>query len=315
MTAPELTQQLIVGLSVGATYALIALGYTMVYGVLRLINFAHGDVYMVGAVLGYYIAGAMLKAGTGVWLTLLVVFTGSMIGCAVLGFLIEYLAYRPLRTRPRLVLLITAIGVSLLLENFFQIENIGGIPIFGPTPRSYPQPVLAALQAPISFGGQLYISRLDLLTLGLSLVIMLVLTWVVLKTKTGLALRAVSYRFDTAMLMGINTNRIISFTFMFGSGLAAVAGVLDGIRYNVQPLMGILPGLKAFIAAVLGGIGSVPGALVGGLLLGIIETFLRGVILPRQYSGYSHAGAFVILILILLLKPSGILGRAAKEKV
>lgn len=310
MTAHELIQQLIVGLSVGSTYALIALGYTMVYGVLRLINFAHGDVYMVGAVVGYYLAVWLAAAMAPVWLMLVVVFAGSVIACSVLGFTIEFLAYRPLRNQPRLVLLITAIGVSLLLENLFQLPAL-----FGPTPRYFPQALRDALNAPLGFTGPLEISRLDLLTLGISLVLMALLTWVVLKTKTGLALRAVSFRFDTAMLMGINTSRIISFTFVFGSGLAAVAGVLDGIRYNIQPLMGILPGLKAFIAAVLGGIGNIPGALLGGLLLGIIETFLRGVILKQQYTGYSHAGAFVILILILLVKPSGLLGRPAQEKV
>lgn len=310
MTAHELIQQLIVGLSVGSTYALIALGYTMVYGVLRLINFAHGDVYMVGAVVGYYLAVWMAAAAAPVWVMLVAVFAGSVAACTVLGFGIEFLAYRPLRNQPRLVLLITAIGVSLLLENLFQLPLL-----FGPTPQYFPQALRDALNAPVRFTGSLEISRLDLLTLGVSLGLMAVMTWVVLKTKTGLALRAVSFRFDTAMLMGINTGRIISFTFVFGSGLAAVAGVLDGIRYNVQPLMGILPGLKAFIAAVLGGIGSIPGALIGGLLLGLIETFLRGVILRQQYTGYSHAGAFVILILILLVKPSGLLGKPAQEKV
>ena len=307
MTLHDLVQQLIYGLSVGATYALIALGYTMVYGTLRLINFAHGDVYMVGAVVGFYIATFLAAHGAAVWLMLVLVFAGATVACSVLGYAIERFAYRPLRNRPRLVLLITAIGVSLLLENAFQLKWV-----FGPTPQYYPQPIKTALLYPI---GLLGLTRLDVLSLFLSLALVGVLTWIVLATRTGLALRAVSFRFDTATLMGINTDRIISFTFVFGSGLAAVAGVLNAIRYQVEPLMGIMWGLKAFIAAVLGGIGSVPGALLGGLLLGIIETLLRGVFLPQQYTGYADAAAFVILILILLIKPSGLVGRTAQEKV
>lgn len=307
MTVHDLVQQLIYGLSVGATYALIALGYTMVYGTLRLINFAHGDVYMVGAVVGFYLATWMAERGAAVWLMLVVVFAGATLACSVLGYGIERFAYRPLRNRPRLVLLITAIGVSLLLENTFQLKWV-----FGPTPQYYPQAMKSALLQPV---GVLGLSRLDVLSLFLSLALVGALTWIVLATRTGLALRAVSFRFDTATLMGINTDRIISFTFVFGSGLAAVAGVLNAIRYQVEPLMGIMWGLKAFIAAVLGGIGSVPGALVGGLLLGIVETLLRGVLLPQEYTGYADAAAFVILILILLIKPSGLFGRAAQEKV
>jgi branched-chain amino acid transport system permease protein len=291
------TDLIVIGLSIGATYSLLALGYTMVYGVLRLINFAHGDVYMVGSVTGYYIA-VKLADHAPVWVTLTAVFAGAMIVCAILGFLIEYFAYRPLRNRPRLVLLITAIGVSLLLENLFQLQDV-----FGPTHRNYPEKLRAA------FG-----DHFTHISLGISLILMVAMTWLVMKTRTGLALRAVSYRFDTARLMGINTDRIISLTFMFGSGLAAVAGVLDGMRYKVDPLMGISSGLKAFIAAVLGGIGNIPGALIGGLLIGLIESFLYGY-LPAQYTAYTDAAAFVILILILLIKPSGLMGRPAQEKV
>ena len=307
MNAHDLAQQLIFGLSVGATYALIALGYTMVYGTLRLINFAHGDVYMVGAVVGFYLAEWLTKASMPVWLMLVIILAGATISCGVLGYCIERFAYRPLRSRPRLVLLITAIGVSLLLENGFQLPQI-----FGATPRHYPQAMTSALLTPI---GVLGLTRLDLLSLALSIILVGILTWVILRTRTGLALRAVSFRFDTATLMGINTNRIISFTFIFGSGLAAVAGVLNAIRYQVDPLMGIMWGLKAFIAAVLGGIGSITGALLGGLVLGIVETLLKGVFLPARYSGYSDGAAFVILILILLFKPSGLLGRTTVEKV
>jgi branched-chain amino acid transport system permease protein len=288
----QLPAQLLIGLSIGSTYALIALGYTMVYGVLRLINFAHGDVYMVGAVVGYYIAHA-LTGHAPVWLVLLAVFLGAVIACGILGYFIELLAYRPLRNRPRLVVLITAIGVSLLLENVFQSF------VFGPTPRNYPEALISPVRD--------YLVRASM---GISIVLMVAMTWMVMKTKTGLALRAVSYRFETARLMGINTNLIISLTFMFGSGLAAVAGVLDAMRYDVRPLMGVSPGLKAFIAAVLGGIGNIPGALVGGLLIGVIETLLR-----PHFGGYTDAAAFVILIIILLVKPSGILGKAVPEKV
>src|SRR5438552_11742427 len=304
----QFIQQLINGLSVGATYALIALGYTMVYGVLRLINFAHGDVYMVGAVVAYFIATRVARAAMPPAVALPLVFLGSMIFCAALGFVIEFCAYRPLRNRPRLVLLITAIGVSLLLENLAQLPLF-----FGPTPKQFPR--LIEVKPVITFGSGIVLTNFDLLSLGLSLALMIVLTWVVLFTRTGLALRAVSFRFDTAMLMGINTNRIISFTFMFGSTLAAVAGVLDGIRYDVRPLMGVLPGLKAFVAAVLGGIGSIPGALVGGLLIGLIETMLKGLILPSAYTGYADAFVFIVLIIILLVKPSGLFGRTAAEKV
>ncbi|HEY8668891.1 MAG TPA: branched-chain amino acid ABC transporter permease, partial [Tepidisphaeraceae bacterium] len=233
------------------------------------------------------------------------------LGCTLLGFAIEFFAYRPLRSRPRLVALITAIGVSFLLENL-------GILIYGPTPHA--MPALFVIRPIISFhvarnSEPVSISNLDVLSLALMVALMIVLTWMVLKTKTGLALRAVSHRFDTAALMGINPNRTISFTFMFGSALAAIAGVLNGIRYNVEPLMGVMPGIKAFVAAVLGGIGNIPGAVIGGLLMGLIETMLKGWILPSGYTGYADAAAFLVLILILLIKPSGLLGRHVPEKV
>ncbi|MGB7159915.1 MAG: branched-chain amino acid ABC transporter permease [Tepidisphaeraceae bacterium] len=302
----QLPQQLIIGLSVGATYALIALGYTMVYGVLRLINFAHGEVYMVGAISGYYLANWLVPTLPTLWLSVPLVFLGSILICTALGFTIEFFAYRPLRNRPRLVALITAIGVSLLLQNVAQLRSV-----FGPTPRAYPSAIRGALEGNIIEAGGITLTRFDVLSLGLSLALMAVLTYVILRTKTGLALRAVSFRFDTAALMGVNTNRIISFTFMFGSALAAVAGVLDGIRYNVHPLMGVVFGLKAFVAAVLGGIGSIPGALVGGLLIGMTETLVKAYF----SSAWADAVAFVILILILLLRPTGLFGRRSVEKV
>jgi branched-chain amino acid transport system permease protein len=291
----QLTQQLIIGLSVGATYSLIALGYTMVYGVLKLINFAHGEVYMVGAISGYYISTRLNEAGAPVWLMLILTFAGAMILCAILGFAIEFFAYRPLRNSPRLVALITAIGVSLLLQNVALIDKV-----FGPTPHYYPRKITEAVG-----------DYLNILGLIVSLVLMVILTLIVYYTRIGLALRAVSHRVDTSALMGINSNRIISYTFMLGSSLAAVAGVFDGIRYKVYPLMGLLFGLKAFVAAVLGGIGSIPGALIGGLLIGLIETFVKTYLSTL----YADAVVFSILILILLIKPTGLLGKVTPEKV
>jgi branched-chain amino acid transport system permease protein len=306
----DFLQVLIIGLSIGATYALLALGYTMVYGVLRLINFAHGEVYMVGAVSGFHLINVALGWHTPLWLALAIAFLGSAVICGVLGYCIEFLAYRPLRGSPRLVILITAIGVSLLLQNVVQLKWI-----YGPTPRTFPAEVSGVLNASVGLGSTgLYVSRLTLLSFGLSVLLMIVLTWMILRTRTGLALRAVSHRFDTAMLMGVNTNRVISATFVLGSVLASVAGVMDGLRYTVTPLMGVTYGLKAFVAAVLGGIGSIPGALIGGLLIGITEEFAR-FYLPPQFSQYADAVAFVILILILLLKPTGIMGSTAVEKV
>jgi len=302
----DLIQQLIIGLSIGATYALIALGYTMVYGVLRLINFAHGEVYMMGAVVGFHVTNLIARWRLPLWASLPFVFVTAMVACAALGFLIEFLAYRPLRNRPRLVVLITAIGVSLLLQNLAQMWFI-----FGPTPQAFP-PLIP--QYSKTFGtppNTITISNLDVLSFGLSVGLMAALAWVVLRTRTGLALRAVSYRFDTSSLMGINTNRTISFTFMLGSALAAVAGVVDAIRYDVKPLMGLMPGLKAFVAAVLGGIGSIPGALVGGMLMGLVETLVKGYL----SSAYADAVAFVVLIVILLVKPSGLFGRYVPEKL
>jgi branched-chain amino acid transport system permease protein len=307
----DFLQQLINGLSIGAVYALIALGYTMVYGVLRLINFAHGDVYMVGAVIAYGLTIKLSAAHAPLWIAMPILFAGAMAGCAALGFAIEFLCYRPLRHRPRLVALITAIGVSLLLENLFQNRLV-----FGATPRSVPDMLTVKPIIKIWVGSSpVIMTNLDLLSLGLCLAMMAGLSWFVLRTRMGLALRAVSWRVDTASLMGINTNRVISITFILGSALAAVAGVVNALRYQqVDPLMGLIPGIKAFVAAVLGGIGSIPGALLGGILMGLVETLLKGY-LPAHYSSYSDAAAFVVLILILLIRPSGLLGKPALEKV
>jgi branched-chain amino acid transport system permease protein len=317
-------QQLINGVSLGAIYSLIALGYTMVYGVLKLINFAHGDVYMVGAFMGYYLANGLgargaqaigasadgfiarglLGSGTmePSLITALVVMLLAMAVCAALGVIIERFAYRPVRKYSRLTALITAIGVSLLLEN-------GGQVVFGADPKFFPE--LFRKRNIDLFGGA-SINTADIIVLLIALALMIGLQFVVFRTKTGRAMRAVSFNLQSAKLMGINTDRIIMFTFALGSALAAAAGVLVAIRIpRIDPLMGILVGLKAFVAAVLGGIGNIPGAVLGGLLIGITETMVAGYL----SSTYKDAVAFAILILILLFRPSGLLGSVAQEKV
>jgi branched-chain amino acid transport system permease protein len=309
----ELIQQIINGLSVGAIYALIAVGYTMVYGVLQLINFAHGDVFMVGALLTLVLARAFGFVTpdhvTHSWLAFALIAGLSITGCGLLGFLIERLAYRPLRDKPRINSLITAIGISLLLEFGGQHKKV-----FGPTPQPFPVDMLPGIRQTLFTIGGVSVSRVDALVLFVTLLLMVTLSYIVLRTRTGLALRAVSHRVDTASLMGINTNRIISFTFVLGSCLAATAGILYAIKYPpVQPLMGLLPGVKAFIAAVFGGIGNITGAVVGGIVLGLVEVFVVGYV-PNG-SQYRDGIAFVILIAILLVKPSGLFGRHVAEKV
>ncbi|HEY7086924.1 MAG TPA: branched-chain amino acid ABC transporter permease [Tepidisphaeraceae bacterium] len=310
----QFTQQLINGLSIGSIYALIAVGYTMVYGVLQLINFAHGDVFMVGAILTLVLArkfGYVTPDNTITQSTIgfLLCSMLAILACGLLGFLIERLAYRPLRDKPRINSLITAIGVSLLLEYGGQHPRV-----FGPTPQPFPADMLSWISAtPFRVGGMV-ISRIDAVILVVMLAMMALLTWIVLKTRTGLALRAVSFRFDTAALMGVNIDRIISFTFVLGSCLAAVAGILYSVKYpKVEPLMGLLPGVKAFVAAVLGGIGNIAGAVVGGIVLGMIEV-LAIAYLPNG-SQYKDGIAFVILVVILLVKPSGLFGKHVVEKV
>ncbi|HKS37489.1 MAG TPA: branched-chain amino acid ABC transporter permease [Verrucomicrobiae bacterium] len=300
----EFLQQLINGLALGSIYALIALGYTMVYGVLRFINFAHGDVFMVGAFCGFYLAPqvnrflpAQSAAAAAVVLLL------AMILCAALGILIEKLAYRPLRSRPKLTVLITAIGVSLFIEYVGQHPKV-----FGPSPQTFPDLVPSRN---IHLGG-VVISNIEVLVLVLTLTLLLALRFIVMKTKIGTAMRAVSFNAPAAELMGINLDRVISFTFGLGSALAAAGGVLYAMKYpSIEPLMGIMPGLKAFTAAVLGGIGNIPGAALGGLIIGVAETFVGG----STWSNYRDAIAFAILILILLFKPSGLLGKFEVEKV
>ncbi|HEX9149750.1 MAG TPA: branched-chain amino acid ABC transporter permease [Thermoanaerobaculia bacterium] len=293
-------QQLVNGISLGSIYALIALGYTMVYGVLRLINFAHGDVYMVGAYVGYYLS-RKLKGAEPSLFGALVVMLGAMVACAILGVIIERFAYRPVRRAARLTLLITAIGVSLFIENGAQL-------VFGPDPKFFPS---LAPRADFIVGGVRLTSE-QLTVIALSFLLMVLLRFFILKTRTGKAMRAVSFNLDAAKLMGISTDRIIAITFGLGSALAAAAGVLIGMQIpKIDPLMGINYGLKAFVAAVLGGIGNVPGAVLGGLLIGTSEVMVVGYL----SSTYRDAIAFGILILVLLLRPQGILGRAQKEKV
>ena len=348
-------QQLINGISQGSAYALIALGYTMVYGVLRLINFAHSDVYMVGAFTGFYLANSQTvqsSLGTSP-LVAVVVMIGAMAVCACAGMLIERFAYRPGRSPVRFVLsfwlgilgagigylaapgafgtaagvvggvavgyglermglrptsqssmlklLIIAIGVSLFLENSGQI-------VFGADPKFFPQVIAAR---PMDVGG-LTLDSQRLTVLGVAILLMILLTLLVHYTKTGKAMRAVSFNLDAARLMGINTDRIIAFTFALGSALAGAGGVLVSLMYpRIDPLMGVLPGLKAFVAAVLGGIGNIAGAMLGGLIIGLAEVMA----VAYGQSTYRDAIAFVILVLILLLKPTGLMGKGMVEKV
>lgn len=291
----ELLQQLINGISLGSIYALIALGYTMVYGIVKLINFAHGDVFMVGSFIGFY---SIRVFDLGFFPSLLI----AMTACAIFGILIERIAYKPLRNATRIAALITAIGVSLFIE-------YGTIYLRGAQPVAYPSNVLPNKN--IDFLG-VTINSQSLFILGISIALMILLYFIVHKTKVGKAMRAVSHDADAARLMGINVNNTISATFAIGSALAGAAGVIFGIYYiKIEPLMGIIPGLKAFIAAVLGGIGIIPGAMVGGLTLGVIESLVSAA----GFSLLRDGVAFIVLILILIFRPAGLLGKNTREKV
>ncbi|UQZ35196.1 branched-chain amino acid ABC transporter permease [Paenibacillus sp. PK3_47] len=296
-------QQLINGISVGSIYALIALGYTMVYGIIKLINFAHGDVFMVGSFIGLYSARYLANAGLPPVVVLLLSLVISMTVSALLGISIERLAYKPLRKASRIAVLITAIGVSFLLE-------YTGVAIVGPQAKGFPE-ILNKQQYNL-FGTSIQVDSNQIMILGTTVVLMIILQYIVHRTKIGKAMRAVSYDMEAARLMGVNVDRTISATFAIGSALAAAAGVIFGMTYNsVDPMMGVLPGLKAFVAAVLGGIGSIPGALVGGLLLGTVETEVSSL----GYSSWRDGVAFAVLILILIFKPSGLFGKNVREKV
>ena len=291
----EFVQQLVNGLSLGAIYALIALGYTMVYGIIMLINFAHGDIMMVGAFVGFY---SITLLGTNIVMAMIF----AMIACAVLGVVIEKVAYRPLRGSTRIAALITAIGMSLFLEYMKII-------LLGPQQKLLPNSAFP-LKEYNAMG--LLITNKDIFIIVSAVVLMIILQYIIKMTKTGKAMRAVSVDREAAVLMGISVDKTISITFAIGSALAAAAGVMVGVYYNtINPLMGIIPGLKAFVAAVLGGIGIVPGAMVGGFVMGILETFVSGY----GSSLYRDAVAFGVLILILLIKPTGLFGKDTGEKV
>lgn len=292
----QFLQQIINGISLGSIYALIALGYTMVYGIIKLINFAHSDVYMVGAYVGYF---SMTTLHLGFLPSLLI----AMVISTVLGVVIEKIAYKPLRNATRIAVLITAIGVSLFLEYgtmFFVTASV----------RSYPT-MTGIYEKSFNFGG-VVISMQQVLIVAITVLLMIALQFIVKKTRIGKAMRAVSLDQDAAELMGINVNTTISFTFALGSALAGAAGVLVGVYYNtINPLMGFLPGLKAFIAAVFGGIGIIPGAMIGGYFIGAVEVFVSGY----GNSMYRDGIVFAILILILIVKPAGLLGKNTREKV
>jgi branched-chain amino acid transport system permease protein len=292
----QFLQQIVNGISLGSIYALIALGYTMVYGIIKLINFAHGDIYMIGAYIGYF---CMTSFGLGVLPSLLI----AMTVCTLLGITIERIAYKPLRNATRIAVLITAIGVSLFIEYgtmFFVKANV----------RSYP-PLKGILTRSFNIGG-IVVTMQQVLIVCITIILMAFLQFIVKRTRTGKAMRAVSLDRDAAELMGINVDNTISFTFALGSALAGAAGILVGIYYNsINPLMGILPGLKAFVAAVFGGIGIIPGAMIGGYFIGTVEVMVAGY----GNSMFKDAVVFAILILILIVKPSGLLGKETKEKV
>ncbi len=293
------------GVSHGGIYALIALGYTMVYGVLGLINFAHSDVFMIGAYVGIFtaaffglVATSSHGASPGVAAA---VFVAAMVACAALGMVIERLAYRPVRHAPKLTPLVTAIGVSMLLQNV-------AILVFKATPRGFP-PVVRKVSVAL---GPVTVANVKLINLAVAVVLMIGLTLLVQRTRVGRAMRALSVNIDAARLMGVNTNRIIAVTFGLGSALAGAGGVLFGIdEPSITPLTGVQLGLKAFVAAVLGGIGNIPGAMLGGLLIGLVEQ-LAGAYLS---SSFAPAIVFSILVVVLLVRPQGLLGKVTREKV
>jgi branched-chain amino acid transport system permease protein len=290
----QLLQFLVNGLSVGAMYALIALGYTMVYGIVQLVNFAHGEFLMLGSFIG-----ALMISQLGD-VPLVVALCGAMVAAGAIAVLTEFVAYRPLRGQPRIYVLTAAIAVSVFLQNLARL-------IFGASAQNFP----ASLPAGAIEIGELFIDYAQIMIFIFCFVMMGALWLVVNKTKMGQAMRATSQDMNAARLMGINVNFIISFTFFIGASLAGAVGVLYGMMYSVDPLMGVRPGLAAFVAAVLGGIGSIPGAMIGGLLIGVIENLVAGYI----SSTFQSAVTFLVLIIVLSFKPSGLLGRMTIVKV
>lgn len=297
MSGTILIQNLVNGISLGSLYALIAIGYTMVYGILRLINFAHGEVFMIGAYVAFYIISANILPW---WLAFIL----AAFITGILGVIIEKAAYSPLRNSPRITVLISAIGVSFLLQNL-------GLLVFGARPKAFPVPEF--LQSQITIG-DITFSMISIITPLITFVLLAILSIIISKTKTGIAMRALSVDFETASLMGVNVNRVISMTFFIGSFLAAIGGMLFTSRYpQLVPHLGAMPGMKCFIAAVVGGIGSLPGAVIGGFMLGILEIMLVAIF--NSLTGWRDAISFVLLIVILLVKPSGLMGEKTTEKV
>lgn len=297
MTFDVFLQHLTNGISQGSLYALIAIGYTMVYGILRLINFAHGDIFMMAVYFAFF---GVTIFGMPWYIS----FTMAILLAGLLGFVLESSAYRPLRDAPKISILISAIGASFLLENL-------AIVIFGGRPKSFPTPELFTAVVNI---GSVSIQRLTFFIPVVTLAILFILLYLINKTKTGMAMRAVSKDHEIARVMGINVDRTISTTFVIGSILAAIGGMMWGMKFpGVLPLMGVMPGLKCFIAAVFGGIGNVKGAVIGGFILGIGEIML--VAFLPGLTGYRDAFAFILLIVVLLLKPTGLMGEKISEKV
>ncbi len=288
----DFLNQLINGISIGSVYALVALGYTMVYGIVKLINFAHGDIIMLGS---YFILILTKSMGMPFWLSVI----ASMLFCAIFGVLIEKIAYKPLRKAPRISALITAIGVSILLQNI--------VTLIKPDPMPFPN----ALAGSVRFLG-IDIGYVNIITILISFILMIVLNLFIKHTKAGKAMRAVSEDEGASTLMGINVNNTIALTFAIGSALAAVGGGLYGVTYKlIEPTIGSVFGLKAFIAAVIGGIGTIPGAVIGGLIMGLVETFTKAYI----STNLTDVIVFAVLIIILIVKPAGLLGKNVKEKV
>jgi len=287
-------QQLINGLSLGSIYALLALGYTMIYGIIKIIHFAHGDVYMLGAFFGYYTIN--------VWhFNFIMALFGSMIFCALVGMLIEFVAYRPLRHSSRIAVLITAIGVSYFLENGMSV-------LFSGDTRDFPQVIK---QVNYEWFG-IRVTNIQLLIFATTIILMIILQLIVKKTKMGRAMRAAAADPVAAELMGININGTISFVFVIGSAMAGAAGVLIGLYYNsIEPTMGLTPGIKAFVAAVVGGVGSIPGAAVGAVIIGCLESLMQAI----GFSAFKDAAVYVVLIIVLLFLPAGLFGNKQPEKV
>ena len=303
---PQLVQQLFNGLSLGAIYALIAIGYTMVYGIIGMINFAHGDIYMIGAYIGLVTLSAVgVQSGLPVWAIIALMLVVAVAITGVYGFVVEQVAYKPLRSSPRLVALISAIGMSIFLQNWVALGQ-------GARDMAVPSLLPGALRFGTEGGFEIFVPYTRVLIIAVTVVLMIALTLYIKHSRMGRASRACSQDMHMASLLGIDTNRVISFTFILGAMLAAVGGVLIALAVGkLNPFIGFIVGVKAFTAAVLGGIGSIPGAMLGGVLLGVAETFAAAYI----SSVYKDIVAFGLLVLILLFRPTGLLGKPEVEKV